>query len=95
MNGIYNTSTKYAVGDFQRALNLTADGLAGPQTLSKINEITSAINPPSAPAQDQVVSYSTLKTGSSGAKVTALQNTLKSLGYYKGPVNGIYNTSTK
>ncbi|WP_084077693.1 peptidoglycan-binding protein [Ureibacillus massiliensis] len=95
INGIYNTSTKYAVGDFQRALNLTADGLAGPQTLSKINEITSAINPPSAPAQDQVVSYPTLKTGSSGAKVTALQNTLKSLGYYKGPVNGIYNTSTK
>ncbi|BDH61246.1 hypothetical protein MTP04_13760 [Lysinibacillus sp. PLM2] len=95
INGIYNTSTKYAVGDFQRAFNLKADGLAGPQTLSKINDITSDINLPSTPAQEQVVNYPTLNTGSSGAAVTALQNTLKSLGYYKGPVNGVYNTSTK
>ena len=37
---------------------------------------------------------STLKSGSSGAEVKALQNRLKELGYYKGSVDGDYGPGT-
>nr|WP_106784450.1 peptidoglycan-binding protein [Lysinibacillus timonensis] len=98
VNGIYNTSTKYAVGDFQRKYDLTPDGIAGPATLSKLEEVLNNPTPVTAPAsstENVSQTYPTLKSGSTGAAVTKLQSTLKGLGYYDGPVNGIYNTSTK
>ncbi len=36
VDGIYGTATRNAVIKFQRAHNLTADGIAGPKTLEKI-----------------------------------------------------------
>ena len=39
--------------------------------------------------------YALSRFGSTGNEVTKIQNKLKSLGYYKGAVDGIYGTQTK
>ncbi len=39
--------------------------------------------------------YALSRFGSTGAEVTKIQNKLKSLGFYKGSVDGIYGTQTK
>lgn len=38
-DGIYGNATKQAVLRFQRAYGLTADGIAGPQTINKLNSV--------------------------------------------------------
>ncbi|MBE6816413.1 MAG: spore cortex-lytic enzyme [Ruminococcaceae bacterium] len=39
--------------------------------------------------------YALSRVGSTGSEVRSIQNKLKSLGYYKGAVDGIYGTQTK
>lgn len=43
-DGIFGTNTKKAVENFQKAYGLTVDGIAGPLTLTKIDEILKAAN---------------------------------------------------
>ncbi|NER27085.1 MAG: peptidoglycan-binding protein [Symploca sp. SIO1C4] len=86
VTGYYGKLTTAAVQRFQRARNLSADGIVGVQTASAL--ITS----------DDVaviVNSSNLRRGSSGPEVTNLQNELKLLGYYNGPVTGYYGSLTE
>ncbi len=92
VNGIFNTTTKNAVQAFQKKFAFKVDGIAGPQTLSKLDEV---VKKSTASTKEAVKKYPTLKQGSKGAAVADLQKNLKSKGFYKGPINGIYNTTTK
>ncbi len=79
--GNYATLTKTAVIRFQSNNGLSADGVAGPLTQSKLN---------SSAAKSLV-----LKEGSSGEAVKALQLKLKSLGYFSGTGTGYYGAVTR
>lgn len=87
LDGLYRDATWTAVWQFQRAKGLSADGVAGPQTLALLGLGTPEPVTPD-PTQE------TLRYGSSGPGVTRLQNALKAKGYYSAAVDGIYRDST-
>ncbi len=87
-NGNFEATTEAAVIAFQKRNGLGADGVAGPGTLTKLYSS-------SAKKADSVVAnLGSLKDGSQGAAVRALQKNLKTLGYYTGSVDGDYGAGT-
>lgn len=102
--GYYGDVTEKAVRRFQQARGLKVDGLAGPQTLTKMNEeIGSTSNSGSSNDNSSANSGSSgsvdlsnviLRQGSSGKEVEELQTRLKDLGYYTGNVTGNYGSAT-
>ena len=82
VTGYYGSITKDAVIRFQAANGRATDGIAGPQTMSKL--FGSNTN-----------SSNLLKIGMSGDQVSQLQQTLKSKGYFNHSVTGYFGTITK
>ena len=101
VTGHYGTVTQEAVRRFQKKNGLTADGIAGPRTLAKLATLlgsgatggTTSSGTTSSGATSS--SGALLKQGSSGDAVRALQENLKTLGYYMGTVTGTYGNLTK
>ncbi|MED1563834.1 hypothetical protein AJ85_17985 [Alkalihalobacillus alcalophilus ATCC 27647 = CGMCC 1.3604] len=102
--GYFGTITIDAVKDFQRANNLTADGIVGPKTFAALGKAQSSngqasnnnnSNNTTTTAPTQVASSGILRNGSRGSAVTTLQQQLASLGYYKIKVDGIYGNGTR
>ncbi len=89
VDGIYGKGTFAAVQAFQKNNKLTADGIAGAATLSRLGLAGTVPATDKAPFVAQALKY-----GSKGASVTALQNALKSLNYYTGTPDGVYGDST-
>lgn len=91
VDGIYGKNTLSAVKAFQRAVGLKVDGIAGSRTFYKLysNQNNQTTNPPSSSAIT-----STLKKGSRGSQVVALQTKLKELGLYQGRLDGIFGSGT-
>jgi peptidoglycan hydrolase-like protein with peptidoglycan-binding domain len=95
IDGAYGAMTEAAVMKFQEATNLTTDGVAGPATLSALqNGITSGQNSNSS-EQNSNSTNNILSSGSEGTEVAALQVGLAAAGYYNGSVDGIYGTGTE
>ena len=97
IDGKFGTKTASAVAAFQKDNGLTADGVAGPQTLSalynskaKAASVTVNASATAAPLSAGDV----LHMGSAGSTVKSVQNALISLGYLKGAADGIYGTKT-
>lgn len=88
--GRFDDATEAGVLAFQRRHTDYADGVAGPDTLTKLYS-SSARSTSSAAA---VIGVS-LKVGSEGSAVRNVQTRLKSLGYYKGSADGSYGTATE
>lgn len=93
--GHYGDLTKEAVRRFQKKYGLSADGVAGPRTLSQLAALLGG-----APAAGTTLvpsdgSATLLKEGMSGDAVRALQENLKTLDYYTGAVTGSYGRLTK
>ena len=101
--------TEASVRAFQRAQGLSADGVAGPMTLTALYEGTSPTPEPEiTPAPDDPtpaptaaptaapapVSYATLRPGARGSAVSDLQQALRRLGYYRMTVDGVYGGGT-
>lgn len=84
VDGTYGSGTVAAVENFQRVNNLKVDGKAGPATQSKLYGTNATAN-----------TYSTLREYDEGTAVTNLQYALYELGYFDGPVDGIYGSTTK
>jgi D-alanyl-D-alanine carboxypeptidase len=91
VDGQYGQGTAAAVKLFQSQMNLTADGLAGAETLSAL--YTSAAQT-YIPTPTPSPTPSVLSKGAQGGSVSALQERLKALGYYTGAVDGDYGAAT-
>ncbi len=88
----YGTKTVNAVKAFQKKNGLTQTGIADTVTLQKLNS-TSAVKA-NGSTNDTVATDSTLKSGSKGEAVKALQTRLKALGYYNSAIDGDYGYKT-
>lgn len=91
ITGYYGDLTEAAVRDFQRSRGIQVNGIAGPQTQSALYSTSG-----SGSAGGGGGSPSTLlQRGSRGSTVTNLQNRLKALGWFRGPVTGYYGELTE
>ena len=86
VDGDYGDTTVAAVKAFQKKYNLTADGIAGKETLKKLDSVYENAN--SAKDNDS------LRMGDSGSAVKSLQTKLKKLGYYNGTVDSTFGSGT-
>jgi peptidoglycan hydrolase-like protein with peptidoglycan-binding domain len=87
-DGTFAETTEAAVVAFQSRNGLTADGVAGPETLEKLYSTT-------ARKASSVVAYlGSLRLGMNGDGVRAMQSRLKTLNYYSGSVDGDFGQNT-
>ena len=86
VDGDYGDTTVAAVKAFQKKYNLTADGIAGKETLKKLDSVYENANS----AKD----VDSLRMGDSGSAVKNLQTKLKKLGYYDGTVDSTFGSGT-
>ncbi len=86
VDGDYGDTTVAAVKAFQKKYNLTADGIAGKETLNKLDSVYK--NADSDKDDDS------LRMGDSGSAVKDLQTKLKKLGYYDGTVDSTFGSGT-
>ncbi|HHW71541.1 MAG TPA: peptidoglycan-binding protein, partial [Clostridiales bacterium] len=99
-DGIFGSRTQKAVKDFQRANGLSVDGIVGPKTLAALydGKTSSNATSPSKPTSSSNSSASitsTLRRGSRGSQVVALQKRLNELGYNCGKADGIFGANTE
>ena len=93
-DGAYGSGTKSAVRAFQSANGLTADGTAGPQTLTVLDTAYAALSATS-PTPAPAISDTILKKGMKGEAVRTLQKYLIQLGFLTGEADGLYGSGTK
>ena len=92
-DGVCKADDVAAIKLFQKTNGLKADGVAGFDTQSRLYS-AGAITYSGAMAAGTVDSFQTLRRGSSGSDVTALQERLSALGYYKDKADGYYGAAT-
>ena len=83
IDGVYGSGTYKAIKTFQERNGLTVDGVAGTATLKLLNSSSAR------GATDEKVDTTedgTLRVGSKGEAVKAVQRRLKELGYYKNSI---------
>ena len=85
IDGIFGPNTEAAVENFQTTHNLVPDGIVGPITWERLEEIIVPGHP----------EYAVLKEGTTGEDVRILQNKLKLLGYFPGSITGSFGPETK
>ena len=89
VDGSYGDTTVAAVRAFQKKYNLTADGVAGSETLKKLD--TAYKNADSNTSTDD----DSLRKGATGTAVKTLQTNLKKLGFYTAYVDGSFGATTE
>ena len=89
IDGDYGDTTVAAVKAFQKKYNLTADGVAGSETLKKLD--TAYKNADSNTSTDD----DSLRKGATGTAVKTLQTNLKKLGFYTAYVDGSFGATTE
>lgn len=87
LDGKFGRRTNAAVRSFQSLNGLRVDGKVGPQT-------SAVLFSDSAVAWHATTTYTKLRRGDTGARVTQLQNALAAAGYYTGNITGYYNYGT-
>jgi len=90
VDGNFGAKTMAAVKAFQKANNLTVDGIVGSQTLGAINGGSTV----ASTTVSNATSHATVRYGSTGADVAALQTILNSNGYNCGKVDGDFGVKT-
>ena len=86
VDGDYGDTTVAAVKAFQKKYNLTADGIAGKETLKKLDSAYKNA--------DSAKDVDSLRMGDSGSAVKDLQTKLKKLSYYDGTVDSTFGSGT-
>ncbi|NJR66837.1 MAG: hypothetical protein HC772_18460 [Leptolyngbyaceae cyanobacterium CRU_2_3] len=87
VTGYYGTQTESQVYSFQSSSALAADGVAGDDTFSALEDFV--------PIRPDGGSSSVLQFGDSGTDVTTLQYLLNDNGYFSGPYTGYFGSSTE
>ena len=98
VDSIYGSGTAQAVTLFQKNNDLTADGVAGSKTLTKLYSAsalpyTKAQSLPTAPTSTTPVKADLLQSGDSGTEVKNMQLRLVALGYLTS-ADGIFGPKT-
>ena len=94
-DGTYGDKTVEAVKAFQKNNGLTDDGAAGEETQKKLFSGTAKAAGSAAKKETATAAPDeTLKRGSTGSAVKALQNRLIQLGYLTGKADGVYGVNT-
>lgn len=91
VNGNFGSITESAVRRFQQAHRISAIGKVGPRTQAALQRKCSVRRGPSISAS---TCQRGLRNGCDGAAVRQLQQNLKKLGFYNGPVTGRFRTLT-
>lgn len=94
ITGNAGEKTVAAIKSFQRKNGLTADGIAGPKTIAKIDAAYESKTGKSSSSATSS-SASGLKLNSQGTKVSQLQTDLKQLGYYYAKITGNFGSKTE
>ena len=89
VDSTFGSGTYTAVRAFQKKYNLTADGVAGSETLKKLD--TAYKNADSNTSTDD----DSLRKGATGTAVKTLQTNLKKLGFYTAYVDGSFGATTE
>ncbi|CAM3965686.1 peptidoglycan-binding protein [Alkalicoccus chagannorensis] len=99
--GSYNQATQRAVRNYQNARGLTVDGLAGPQTLGRLNQdingsnTAGSVSSGSGTSTNDSASSGVIRPWNSGSHVEDLQRRLRELGYYDGGISGQYGPKSQ
>lgn len=94
ITGNVGDKTKAAIKQFQKEFDLTADGVAGPKTIAKLESVYNSKGGSSVSTSSSS-SGSSLKLGSTGIKVRDLQQDLTKLGYYWADITGSFGSKTE
>lgn len=92
ITGSFDEYTKMAVMQFQRDNNLDVTGIVDGNTWKVLYALTSRSE---EDFNERQTTKPVLRLGSTGTFVTELQNTLKTLLYYNGPINGNFDANTE
>ncbi len=102
IDGTFGDLTEEAVKAFQKDNRLTADGVAGEDTIKALFGQEAAKPPEEEKGMNGIESLNdigdtpaTSEIGDSGSKVKKLQQALKLKGYYNGPVDGDFGEATE
>ena len=93
ITGNVGEKTEAAIKAFQKANGLTADGIAGPQTIAKIDAAYAAKG--GSASSGSTSSSGGLRLGSTGSDVRDLQTNLTTLGYYWADITGNFGEKTE
>lgn len=85
VTGYYGALTEDAVMHLQQDYHIPITGVAGPEIWLKLAQTPDPV----------VLARETLRPGSQGSAVVALQENLRNLGYYTGPITGYYGQLTE
>ena len=94
IDGRFGTATALAVAEFQSVNGLSADGIAGAQTLKALYASTAKSAIVITPTATPKPSFTALRIGDRGSEVRAVQAMLIELDYLTGAADGIYGTKT-
>ena len=103
-DGDFGKATETALKAFQARNGLTADGIAGPATLTRLNSSAAVKDritpkptsvPPKATATPNVNTNTYLRQGDQGSEVRRMQDRLINLGYLAGKSTGYFNGATE
>lgn len=100
VTGRFGNLTWEGVRKFQKAKGLTADGIAGPKTLTALYATSTGstntnTSTNTSTSTDEVTVNATLRVGDRGTDVKTMQKRLKELGYLSGSADGIFGTGTE
>ena len=85
VDGSFGSATEKAVKEFQKKYNLAVDGIVGPNTIKKLDEVIAS----------KAVATATLKKGSKGENVKTLQRNLNEVMNSDIKVDGDFGTITE
>jgi N-acetylmuramoyl-L-alanine amidase len=109
IDGQFTEATLIAVTRFQQAVGLSQDGIVGSATWTKLlppapGEAAATIAAPPAPTAPTAAPAATvpastaplaiLRKGAAGDSVVLLQQRLRAIGVYSGPIDGVFGDET-
>ena len=103
ITGVYDSKTRTAVVNYQKAAGLQADGVCGPKTQRALLGTDAVPDPETTvvptdiptPAPTFQIPTATVRRGDTGENVRLIQQRLIDLGYLNGKVDGVFGSASQ